>query len=413
MRLGIEAPRDFDVETLFKMPPLVPPKATSIDELAANEQPLKSTADLEAQKVEVKALEQALALQPLSSRSHASISALLVEQQSVLDRLLKKAPGALVQIEKLRSARQAQRMQFTQLHERAETGKANAAKYVADLLAEFDGHIAAITERRKEVVSAYEKADKAWDGFNAARRAQWDQLLAQFDAKIHELEVAPAIEAMQVDASQVPRPVAAQHAPDAPAAVPEVAQPLALVDPLVQAQQDGAATQQALVAAQAAQRQAMIAAAAIPPHLQTFACDLSEIPDSLPAPSDEQWAQLHQLWVALETLNRHEGVTGNAIPITFNGLAVSIEMPKLLLGETLWKRAFPNGEPSGDAIVTWQLRCILKESMQKHQAQLVADHAAHAAAEAQTSPSIVASVRDYRAKRHCPGINPEAASSGA
>jgi len=312
-----------------------------------------------------------------------------------------------MQIERLRSARQAQRLQFTQLHERAETGKENSAKLVAAMLTEVDTHIALITERRKEVVSAYERADKSWDGFHAARRLQWDQLLAQFDAKIHELEAAPAIAAMQVDATQTPPPV------DPQVAVAAVAPTLAIIDPLAQAQQDGAVAQHAVAAAQEAQRQAQIAAAAIPPHLRTFACDLAEIPDALPEPNDAQWAQLHQLWTSLETLDRHEGVTGNPVPITFDGLNVTTEMPKLLVGDALWQRAYPGGQPSGDALVTWQLRCILKESMQKHRAKLVADRAAHAAAEAQSSPSILASVREYRAKRHCRGISLEAAADCA
>jgi len=400
-RLGIAPLADFDVDSLFKLPPAMPQKIPTAEELVANEQPLRTTADLEAQKAEVRSLEQALSLLPEGSKGRASLVAILTEQQTLLDKLLKKAPGTLLQIEKLRSARQAQKEQFTLLHERAETGKVNAAKGIAALLAEIDTHVALVTERRKAVVTAYDKADRAWDGFHAARRQQWDHLLVQFDAKVHELEAAPLVE-MVVDAVQAPQIAAAGVAP-----------PLAPADPLALAQQDGAAAQNVVAAAQEAQRQAMVAAAAVPPHLRTFACDLSEIPDALPQPNDTQWAQLHVLWVALETLERHEGVTGTTIPISFDGLTVATEVPKLLTGEVLWKRAFPDGEPDGKATVTWQLRCIMKESMQKHRAKLVADRAAHAAAEEQTSPSIVASVRDYRAKRHCTGIAVAALPSGA
>ena len=408
-RAGIAPLTDLDVDSLFKLPPATPQKIPTAEELVASEQPLRTTADLATQQAEVKSLEQALTLLPEGSKGRASLVAILKEQQTLLDKLLKKAPGTRLQIEKLRSAKQAQKEQFTLLHERAETGKVNAAKSIAALLAEIDSHVELVTQRRKAVVTAYEKADRAWDGFHAARRQQWDLLMAQFDAKVHELEAAPLLEAMVVDATQTQIP----QTVDALAVAAPVAPPQPPVDPLAQAQQDGAAVQNVAAAAQAALRQAQVAAAATPPHLRTFACDLTDIPDALPEPNDTQWAQLHALWVALETLERHEGVTGTTIPISFDGLTVSTEVPKLLTGEVLWKRAFPDAEPDGTAIVTWQLRCIMKESMQKHRAKLVADRAAHAAAEEQASHSIVASVREFRAKRHCPGIGLAALPSGA
>ena len=191
-----------------------------------------------------------------------------------------------------------------------------------------------------------------------------------------------------------------------------------VTDPLAKAQQDARRAQEALEAAQRAhtaalkqqeetQRKALEAAEAAraPPHLARFTCDQADLPTLGGTPDGQQWLELHYLWAGLEALQRQEALQGFQVPVTFGQLQAGLKVPALLLGEALWKKAFPlfAEPPTLDTVVTVQVRMLLQLSMETHRAALCAQEANRQAAKEKVRASVSEAVSDYRAKRRRTG----------
>ncbi|MEC8039059.1 MAG: hypothetical protein VX152_12325, partial [Pseudomonadota bacterium] len=92
-------------------------------------------------------------------------------------------------------------------------------------------------------------------------------------------------------------------------------------------------------------RQVMPADMQVTPH--QFDCDDDDdLPSATPELSPDQWAQVHLLHVALETLDRHEARTGVAYPVTYDEMQCGAEVPRILLGAKIWGAAY-SSPPTG------------------------------------------------------------------
>jgi len=180
-------------------------------------------------------------------------------------------------------------------------------------------------------------------------------------------------------------------------------------DPVVSAQQETARAKDALAAAQvtfkqavddkaAAERAAALLKAANP-QLAHFDCSIDELPKTLPEPQPEQWQLLHNLWSALQLLYQHEAAAGDSIPVTFDQLQAGIEVPRMLLGDAIWGRAFPDGQPKGDAVPTVQLKKLLGVSRDHHREKLVADKARQESAAVSAAPIIEEAAQIFKKRR--------------
>jgi len=133
--------------------------------------------------------------------------------------------------------------------------------------------------------------------------------------------------------------------------------------------------------------------------MRSFLFEMSDLPTMLPEPAAEEWVLYHLLWAALESLSRHELMTGEFVPVTFDHLRAGLALPKLLLGDKLWDMAFPGTQPCGTTVVTCQVRRMLWNSLQIHKGKLVADKLKHDEAVRKAAKDIDDTVTEYRAKR--------------
>jgi len=140
------------------------------------------------------------------------------------------------------------------------------------------------------------------------------------------------------------------------------------------------------------------AAVAIQPHLVTFECKREDLPSMVPEPSPQQWTEYYNLWGTLDALARQEAMAGIQVPVNFLQLQAGIEVPRHLLGEAIWRQAFPV-DPGPDTVLTFQVRQLLSLSLQTHQAKLLNDKSKQEAATKQVEGKIGEAVMEYRAKR--------------
>jgi len=277
-------------------------------------------------------------------------------------------------------------------------GKANSANKLKEQVTALDDMVSKITARKLEVQQAHAKADAAWEGFNQQRREQWKAVLAQLDAKIAANEALPQQEAA----------AAGSQAPLALPSPPQGSAP-SHNEALERAQQETAATREALAKAQEAHKQAVQAkeateraAAAMDtsgtPQLATFECDTADLPSSLAEPAAEDWQHYHQLYIALDILYKLEA-SGTVIPVTYGQMRCGLQVPRTLLGEKLWAQAYPNIQPTEDTVVTRQLWQLLSLSLRFHHAKLVTDKANFEAAIAAAADSVNAAATEHRNKR--------------
>jgi len=173
----------------------------------------------------------------------------------------------------------------------------------------------------------------------------------------------------------------------------------------MKARRETVLAQEALVAAQAAHAKfaqdlaIREAARAAEEHLATFEYSKDDLPQTIATPDGQQWQELHFLWASLAELQRQETTNGVKIPITFAQLRAGTAVPELVLGPALWRKAFPAGKPSEDALVTVQVRELLKLSLEAHQDKLCAEQAKQKEAKDAAMRDMTAVVDRFVAKR--------------
>jgi len=377
-KIGIHALEHFDVSTLYRGPPESPLPLTSADDLVAKMLPVASSQAL-ADKEQAIAITKAILAQcPEWHPGHAQSADLLKTQEAECAKLRKQAPCPKVYTEQLKSARQGQLQLMTQWQEKNVMGKANADARLKEHLKLVDALSVALLERRSAIITAHTETAKAWDEFNQKRGAQWKAVLAQLDAKVANAELSaaavqtPLMNAIGIaDAARVPVPV-----------------DTALNQALVAAQQEAAEAKRKMEEFQrlceqhvAATKAAEEAAARMAQDAeQGFQCTTADLPSMIPEPEAEQWECYHVLYMALEHLTTLEAVNGCPVPVTFAQLKCGLDVPRVLLGSTIWDKAFPGGQVNPESVITPRVRALMAASLRKHQLKLIQDKAKHDAA---------------------------------
>ena len=147
-----------------------------------------------------------------------------------------------------------------------------------------------------------------------------------------------------------------------------------------------------------AELQAAQAAAQPQPAQATFECKMEDLPTTVPEPNAEQWTQYYNLWSALDALARQELVAGIQVPVNFVQLQAGTDVPRQLLGETIWRLAFPT-DPGPDTVLTHQVRQLLTYALKIHQSKLLTDKSRQEEAARAVTVKIDEAVTEYRAKR--------------
>jgi len=395
------------------MPPLGDPKRAEIvvnDFLGSKDPALKEErkvqqAGLVAKlKVAVAALE---AGGDATKDALTGVQASLAAAEAQLAKFEKETPSTGYDVKAVKNAKAAFELALQRKRGNALAGAARAAeRHVAraKIFQDARDQLARLEAGTLEVEKQCAQAHAARTGAAAAV----DQEVARlFEAKIAKCNADDA-------AAQVARAVEVSVSNDAvmpqapPAAVLD-AQPL---DPLQQAQQDVKKAQEALAAAQLAHTadlkqkeeahaRAVQAAAVAPnlPHLVTFVCEQSDLPQAIAKPEGQQWQELHYLWAGLEALQRQEALQGYQVPVTFAQLRAGLDTPALVLGQALWAKAFPAGPPTPEAVVTVQVRMLLQLSLEVHRQALCEEQARQQQAREEIKTSIEEAVEEYRGKR--------------
>jgi len=355
-----------------------------VEDLVGKAQPLQDAGALEAKHKEVDGIRSALAHLDPGLPYHAILSEGLVKAQDELAKLQKKAPCPPLLIEKMRTARQEQALAMAKWEQDAAKGKQKSADALSSFLQVIDAHAQQLLEKRRSVVQAHTDVTTAWEEFNARRRQQWQAILANFDKKVAEVNVAPLNVAMDI----VPSP--GQAAPDMHGNVNPF-------DELEKAKKEVRDTNEKLVALQ--QKMAMELQARTHEAITArFDCQPTDLPQTVPEPLPEQWIEYHRLWESLEQVREQEAATGYQYPLTFGQLQAGLAVPQVLLGPTIWQRAYPDGL-TPDTIVTIQVRTLLSMSLKKQEAKLLHDKDKQIEAAAQVTNHIAEACTEYRAKR--------------
>jgi len=402
-KLGLTALQDIFPEKLFHQPPRTMPGMGSVDEIVAKAQPLADAEALAAKQAEVAEVRNSCqclsAANPLREQQLEGLRKLEAE----LQKLEKRAPGSRLMSERLKLARQEHVQAGARWQQDAAAGKDKAAARLQEFLQAMDETVSAIHARRKQVIDAHTTVCAEWDLFNLKRQEQADLVLRQFDSRIADME-------KEADKSQGSGSDGAL-ALCANLPAPPVSPTPSAEDALVKAQRDVAHANEALAKLQQqmavalagkaeAERKAAATAAALPaPELrQSFDCKIEDLPTMIPEPDPMQWTDYYHLWEALESLEAQEYAAGIQVPVSFAQLQAGIQVPRQLLGETIWKLAF-TAEPSPDTIISAQVRGLLHRSLRKHQSKLLSDKVKQEAAAAAIKSKIDEVVTDYRAKR--------------
>jgi len=390
--LGVQPLADVSYEVLFKLPPDGPPKLKTPEELVASAAPLEASELLAAKRAKVAETKQTLALLSDGHELRAAAQELLDQQEAAVAKLLKKAPGSKLQVEQLRTARQGQQEALTKWEQVCEDGKAKAMTKRDAHLKLIDDQVQQLTDKRKAVLAASTSAEAAWARHHEQRRLQWQALLTEFDHKIAEMELAPALNAVDAD-----MPIVVQD-PAPPA-----------TDPLAAAQEQTRAANQALAAVQAAHAKALadkqeaercmavVHEAQLRQKSHEFTA--ADLPQQVGEPSAEHWPLLHNLWCALQTLHLNEALVGAPIPVTFGDLKAGLSVPRTLLGEAIWKKAFPAEDPNEATVLSNQLKQLLGLSLEAHRGKLAADLVRQEAASSQMRVAVEEIVTAFKKRR--------------
>ena len=352
---------DIDYDLVFRKPGGPLPQLLTAEDVIAKSSLVAATAAIDEKQRELDNAKQVLTLMPEDSPAREHTLKWFKDLEAALAKLRKAQPGSKVYAQQLRSAKQSHHELLTKWDVKIADGKAKADERLAQQLKALEVLSSSILERRGRLQAARDEAGHKWNVHNDARRTQWTQVLAQFDIMIASVEatgVPGSTGGPTAQASEVPRPDAAAGSGGDAA--------------LAAARQDADAAKQALARLQEqflllqqaqAQQPSEPPPSAAPPA--SFACEATDLPTELPGLEEADRLEYHRLCTALDTLAQHEAVAGAPIPVTFAQLQCGLVLPKLLLGPSIWEKAFPGEEPSPDTPVTPQVRSLMVYSLRQ------------------------------------------------
>jgi hypothetical protein len=134
-------------------------------------------------------------------------------------------------------------------------------------------------------------------------------------------------------------------------------------DPLVRAREEIAKALEATRVAQQAQAKAEAEAAEATKAAQQlqegFECSLEQLPKVVLHFDPDTLSCCHSLWSGLHALAAHEATIGASVPVTFEHLQCGLEVPRMLLGDAIWRAAYPTAEPAATTYLSTQVRRLL------------------------------------------------------
>jgi len=410
VRVGLTPLQDLDPSALYPLPPVVVPGVGTLEDLMAKTTVLEATGVLTQCQEEVAALRQALALLPPGNPGRPGLEDELAKGEAKVLKLSKRAPSTKLQVEHLRSAKQAQKETEATQEQRAVAGQAKALERHLAQLAAIDEYVAALTDRRKGIADAFTNANAQWRDFHGKKKVLWSALYDQIDAKVAELELLAAMPTavpMAADPGYPPLPaleLAVVSAPPPPggAGTNNANDELAKVREEARVTKEALASLQQSVAVYRAQLQALPAGLAPPcatPQAMTLQLAASDLPTMLPEPLPDHWPLYHRLWCTLEMFAKEDALGGPPLPITIAQLQAGVDIIKTLVGDAIWNKAYPNGTPSEDALITLQLRQLCWTSLNTFRDKLLQDKAKQEAESVQAATHVQAVVTEARAKR--------------
>ena len=166
--------------------------------------------------------------------------------------------------------------------------------------------------------------------------------------------------------------------------------------------------QRQLAAKEAAEKIAASLQAGIAPRTVSFEFAAGDLPAAIPEPEAKHWEGYHLLYSALDALATQEAVAGFTVPVTYDQMKCGLDVPRQLLGDTIWAKAYPAGEATGDTVVTSQLRQLMTISLRQHQAKLVQDKEKYDAACRVAATDMADVMSDFRANKRKAVASPSA-----
>ena len=106
----------------------------------------------------------------------------------------------------------------------------------------------------------------------------------------------------------------------------------------------------------------------------------------------------YQLWETLERLSSQEAILGLQVPVALEQLQAGLEVPRTLLGDVIWRKAYPT-DPNPQSLVTVQVRQLLSLSLRAQQKKLLKDKERQEAAAKEVAAGIDSVITEYKAKR--------------
>ena len=384
-RLGLAALTPIDTSRLYRLPPSELP-AFSIEAELGKVAPVEITEAIRAKEQYRAFTLQAATVLPDGHDSKLGLMDKVKEADAAIAKLKKKAPGDTLMIEQLRSAQQGYRQHAAQLEQNAKEGETKALKQLSEQTKLIDKMVADLTKLKNNVIASHGAATVAWKDYHARRDKQWHDILGEFDTRIAQLQAQPVVAGIVT-------------APPDPMAVDAIA----ALTPLQIAEADSRATKakmEAMLAAHAQRERDMAAATAVlHDHLATFTCEAADFPVQVAEPGESQWQEVHNLWAGLEAMQQQEAFQGAQAPVTYGELLSGTAVPRLLLGETLWQKAYPARQPDDSTVVTVQLRYFLWRSLQAHRDKLLGDKQRQEQAKASLGSAVQDVVTAFRQKR--------------
>jgi len=290
-------------------------------------------------------------------------------------------------VAQLGAAQQAQVALMHKFQEKVEAGQAKAAGRLAEQLEAIDALTVALHERRTACISEHGKAVSLWTTYNQRRRNQHQEVVSQFEGMILAANLPDSPDPMITDSS--------------PQVLGTAVVPTPTEDALLLAQKNAAVAYEALAKlqkqfseAQQAQPQPFV-----PPELVTFHFEDNDLPENIPEPEPDQWDAFHILYAALDALGRHDLVAGAPVPVTYGQIKCGLTVPRLLLGDVLWTKAYPQGNVDDSTIVSQQVRGLMVQSIKQHLAKLLRDKAKHDANITAAKASMDVLAADHRDKK--------------
>jgi len=379
-RLGMSPLKPIDAAGLYRLPPSEVP-AFSLEAELAKVAPMEQAEAIAAKERILSLILQSAALLPdgLSTKEASLKDA--EELKTAIAKMKKKAPGDALMVEQLRLARQEHVGHAALIAQRQQEGREKAAKQKGEQIGAIDKMIDELVVLKTNVAGSFQKATAAWEAYNHKRNAQTKGILDEIDARIALIQARPP----------APDPV---PGPTGPTSGPTSVAPMLVDASQVQLQLN---TFEAAVAQ--AKRDMEATEAMFTDHLASFTCDPTDFPTTLKEPEEDQWQLLHNLWAGLETMLRQEQCHGVQAPVTYGQLQAGTVVPRIVMGEALWNKAYPQKQPDESTIVTVQIRGMMWSSLQAHREKLTTDKRQQEAAKLALNAALEHVVTDFRHKR--------------